>query len=108
MDLQELEKVTVMINSLGDKALDGFTLFIGANFITNVISYGVGVLALVLVFKLVKLTLNAVSINMKAIAALCKLRTILKVGCAGTLVDSEIDEIVKKVTLLIQCEKNNS
>jgi hypothetical protein len=102
MNLQELEKVTEIINNLGDKTLEGLTIFIGANFIIDLISYGVGVLFLVLSFKLINPVLSTIFINQKAILALRALRDMLKVGCPGALVDSEIDEIVKAVKKLIQ------
>lgn len=97
MNLKELEKVSDIINNLGEQSLEGLLYYLGFDMFTTIIGY---VIVLILVICVYKISNKLIQNLVQPISILKEIREILEIGRPGELTNSETEEIVDKIKML--------
>lgn len=97
MDIEELNKVAEIINSLGESASDGFLYWLGADVLIEIIGYAVLICVVVIASRLVKDVFSTVDYDDKNYKFVQFLRDEMGVGSSGPIIDSERDGMIEFV-----------
>lgn len=107
MKLDELSKVAEIVNWLGQNAEKSFFAYLGTTIISDLIGYGVGLVAIVSFYKTVLYLVDAVQLVNRGLSPIIELRDVLGIDCEGVVTDREIKEFKEKVKELQKfCEEH--
>lgn len=98
MSIEELKMVASVINGLGDKAVLGLAVYIGAEFLCTLVEIAAWLaLAWMICLRVIPKIVAVVQVQDDVTAAFKTLRDMFTVGCTGDLYPSEIRETLVKI-----------
>lgn len=101
MNTEELNKVAEIIGNLGQDATHGLTMYLGVDFATSVLGYGMGAIVCFTIYKIAVRIITAISGCQLASKYMADLRDALKIGSSGWLSDGEARQTFEKLKELI-------